>query len=81
MTPGGAWTLSTKPDTTQARTTLPRTGPTVPWGQRSVSRLRPGLPYVGRVDAKTADAGLVWVVSLEGSGRQMIGNRDGVIYS
>jgi hypothetical protein len=37
-----------------------------------------GAPYLGRVDAKTPDAGIVWVVSLEGSGRQMLGNRDGV---
>ena len=37
-----------------------------------------GPPYLGRVDAKTPDSGIVWVVSLEGSGRQMIGNRDGV---
>ena len=37
-----------------------------------------GPPYVGRVDAKTPGSGIVWVVSLEGSGRQMLGNRDGV---
>jgi len=37
-----------------------------------------GLPYLGRVDAKTPDSGIVWVLSLEGSGRQMIGNTDGV---
>ena len=37
-----------------------------------------GPPYLGRIDAKTPDSGIVWVVSLEGSGRQMIGNRDGV---
>jgi len=37
-----------------------------------------GPPYLGRVDAKTPDAGIVWVLSLEGSGRQMLGNTDGV---
>ena len=37
-----------------------------------------GVPYLGRVDAKTPDSGIVWVLSLEGSGRQMHGNLDGV---
>ncbi|MDR6417078.1 hypothetical protein [Pseudarthrobacter sulfonivorans] len=37
-----------------------------------------GLPYVARVDAKTPDSGFVWVVSLKGSGRQLVGSRDGV---
>jgi hypothetical protein len=37
-----------------------------------------GPPYRGRVDAKTPDSGIVWVVSLGGTGRQMHGNRDGV---
>lgn len=37
-----------------------------------------GLPYLGRVDAKTPDSGIAWVVSLKGSGRQMHGKRDGV---
>lgn len=34
--------------------------------------------YVGRVDAKTPDSSIVWVVSVAGLGRQMYGNRDGV---
>ncbi len=37
-----------------------------------------GPPYLGRVDAKTPDSAIVWVVSLAGTGRQMHGNRDGV---
>jgi hypothetical protein len=37
-----------------------------------------GVPYLGRVDAKTPDSGIVWVLSLEGSGRQMHGHLDGV---
>jgi hypothetical protein len=37
-----------------------------------------GLPYLGRVDAKTPDSGIVWLVGLDGAGRQMHGNRDGV---
>ena len=37
-----------------------------------------GMPYFGRVDAKTPDSEIVWVLSLEGSGRQMHGNLDGV---
>jgi hypothetical protein len=40
--------------------------------------LRSGHSYVGRVDAKTPDSGVVWVVSLTGLGRQMYGSRDGV---
>ena len=38
-----------------------------------------GLPYLGRVDAKTPDSGIVWVLSLKGSGRELHGNRDGVV--
>jgi hypothetical protein len=34
--------------------------------------------YVGRVDAKTPDSSIVWVVSAAGQGRQMFGHRDGV---
>jgi hypothetical protein len=37
-----------------------------------------GAAYRARVDAKTPDSGIVWVVSLGGTGRQMHGNRDGV---
>jgi hypothetical protein len=37
-----------------------------------------GLPQLGRVDAKTPDSAIVWVLNLEGSGRQMHGNRDGI---
>jgi hypothetical protein len=37
-----------------------------------------GAAYSGRVDAKTPDSAIVWVVSLRGTGRQMHGNRDGV---
>ena len=37
-----------------------------------------GPAYRGRVDAKTPDSGIVWVVSLGGTGRQMHGDRDGV---
>jgi hypothetical protein len=37
-----------------------------------------GHSYVGRVDAKTPDSGIVWVVSFTGLGRQMYGSRDGV---
>lgn len=33
---------------------------------------------MGRVDAKTPDSGIVWVVSFTGLGRQMYGSRDGV---
>jgi hypothetical protein len=43
-----------------------------------------GLPYRARVDAKTPGSGFVWVVSVEGSGRHLLGSRDGVsltIYS
>ncbi|PVZ53867.1 hypothetical protein C9424_16780 [Arthrobacter sp. H-02-3] len=39
----------------------------------------PGHPtYVGRVDAKTPDSGMVWVISGAGQGRQMLGRREGV---
>ena len=34
--------------------------------------------YVGRVDAKTPDSAIVWVVSATGHGRQMYGHRDGI---
>lgn len=34
--------------------------------------------YVGRIDAKTPDSAVVWVVSAEGHGRQMYGHRDGI---
>ncbi|WP_208748736.1 hypothetical protein [Arthrobacter sp. PM3] len=34
--------------------------------------------YLGRVDAKTPDSSIVWVVSVAGLGRRMYGNRDGV---
>jgi hypothetical protein len=37
-----------------------------------------GLPYRARVDAKTPDSGFVWVVSLKGSGRHLVGSPDGV---
>ncbi|WP_376970833.1 hypothetical protein [Arthrobacter sp.] len=37
-----------------------------------------GLPYKGRADAKTPDSGIAWVARLNGAGRQMHGNRDGV---
>jgi hypothetical protein len=37
-----------------------------------------GHSYTGRVDSKTPDSGLVWVISSAGQGRQMYGNRDGV---
>ncbi|UTT71266.1 hypothetical protein NMQ03_09380 [Arthrobacter sp. DNA4] len=37
-----------------------------------------GPAYRGRVDAKTPDSTIVWVVSLDGTGRQMHGNREGV---
>jgi hypothetical protein len=37
-----------------------------------------GHSYVGRVDAKTPDSGVVWVVSSTGLGRQMYGSCDGV---
>ncbi len=37
-----------------------------------------GLPYLARVDEKTPDSALVWVLSLDGSGRQLHGNHDGV---
>lgn len=37
-----------------------------------------GHSYVGRVDAKTPDSGIVWVVSFTGLGRQMYGSHDGV---
>lgn len=32
----------------------------------------------GRVDAKTPDSAIVWVVSTTGHGRQMYGHRDGI---
>lgn len=49
-------------------------------GVGSTVRVTPpaGMPYFGRVDAKTPDSEIVWVLSLEGSGRQMHGNLDGV---
>lgn len=49
-------------------------------GVGSTVRVTPsaGMPYFGRVDAKTPDSEIVWVLSLEGSGRQMLGNLDGV---
>ena len=34
--------------------------------------------HVGRVDAKTPDSAIVWVVSTTGHGRQMYGHRDGI---
>ena len=34
--------------------------------------------YVGRMDAKTPDSTIVWVVRTTGQGRQMYGHRDGV---
>ncbi|MFF2243900.1 hypothetical protein ACFVTM_06925 [Arthrobacter sp. NPDC058130] len=34
--------------------------------------------HVGRVDAKTPDSTIVWVVSATGHGRQMYGHRDGI---
>jgi hypothetical protein len=34
--------------------------------------------HMGRVDAKTPDSAIVWVVSTTGHGRQMYGNRDGI---
>ena len=37
-----------------------------------------GHSYTGRVDSKTRDSGLVWIISSAGQGRQMYGNRDGV---
>jgi hypothetical protein len=37
-----------------------------------------GHSYVGRVDAKTPDSGVVWVVSFTGLGRQMYEGHDGV---
>ncbi|PTT69910.1 hypothetical protein [Arthrobacter sp. HMWF013] len=37
-----------------------------------------GPPYRGRVDAKTTNSAIVWVVGLDGTGRQMHGNREGV---
>jgi hypothetical protein len=37
-----------------------------------------GPSYRGRVDAKTPNSEIVWVVSLGGTGRQMHGNREGV---
>lgn len=36
-----------------------------------------GPSYGGRIDAKTPDSEIVWVVS-DGTGRQMHGNREGV---
>ena len=40
--------------------------------------LTDGHSYVGRIDAKTPDSAVVWVVSSAGLGRQMYGNSDGV---
>jgi len=37
-----------------------------------------GHTYTGRVDSKTPDSALVWIISSAGQGRQMYGNRDGV---
>jgi hypothetical protein len=37
-----------------------------------------GPAYRGRVDAKTPDSAIVWVVSLDGTGRQMHGNCEGI---
>lgn len=37
-----------------------------------------GPSYRGRVDAKTPDSEIIWVVGLGGSGRRMVGNREGV---
>ncbi|MFE4833526.1 hypothetical protein ACFRAU_02460 [Arthrobacter sp. NPDC056691] len=37
-----------------------------------------GHSYTGRVDSKTPDSDLVWVIDSGGQGRQMYGNRDGV---
>ena len=37
-----------------------------------------GYSYTGRIDSKTRDSGLVWVIDSAGQGRQMYGNRDGV---
>ncbi|MGN7251823.1 MULTISPECIES: efflux RND transporter periplasmic adaptor subunit [unclassified Arthrobacter] len=37
-----------------------------------------GHSYTGRVDSKTPDSDLVWIISSAGQGRQMYGNRDGV---
>ncbi len=34
--------------------------------------------YVGRVDTKTPDSAIVWVVSATGQGRNMYGHRDGI---
>ncbi|MDQ0925558.1 hypothetical protein QF038_004066 [Pseudarthrobacter sp. W1I19] len=45
----------------------------------AVEVILPAVPaYRGRVDAKTPDSAIVWVVSLDGSGRQMHSNRDGI---
>jgi hypothetical protein len=40
--------------------------------------LTDGYSYVGRVDAKTPDSGVVWVVSFTDLGRQMYESHDGV---
>lgn len=37
-----------------------------------------GHSYVGRVDAKTADSSIVWVVGSPGVGRRMYGHQEGV---
>jgi hypothetical protein len=37
-----------------------------------------GHSYTGRVDSKTPDSDLVWIIDSAGQGRQMYGSRDGV---
>jgi hypothetical protein len=37
-----------------------------------------GHSYVGRVDAKTADSSIIWVIGSPGVGRRMYGHQEGV---
>ncbi|WP_285249507.1 hypothetical protein [Pseudarthrobacter sp. fls2-241-R2A-168] len=37
-----------------------------------------GPSYKGRVDAKTPDSAILWIVGLAGTGRRMHGHREGV---